>query len=91
MPTTFFSLPGELRNRIYELSGVVAEDTITCSGFDPVRLPAVTQVCKQMRKESISMYYAQNTFALPQAVYSCDEARRHAGEPEGEEDKIEFP
>ncbi|KAF2255237.1 hypothetical protein BU26DRAFT_500836 [Trematosphaeria pertusa] len=74
MPT-FFNLPSELRNAIYE-DLVISAAIIKCTSFDPVPPPAVTRVCRQMRQEAISMYYSENSFRLRQAVYTCEAARR---------------
>jgi hypothetical protein len=44
--------------------------------LDSVRPPAgLTQVCKQIRNESMSWWYSENTFLLPQAIYGNEQCK----------------
>lgn len=57
----FLQLAGELRNRIYEF-------TVTANGFVEFRRnkwapqPGITRVCRQLRKESLPIYYSTKSF-----------------------------
>lgn len=44
----------------------------------PLCPPSITHVCKKMREEALSMYYAENIFYLPQAIYSADRCKHVA-------------
>lgn len=57
-------LPGELRNRIYELlvpSGSTFEVTTDTAARTQ---PSVSKVCRQLRAETLPIYYAANIFIL---------------------------
>lgn len=66
----FGRLPGELRNRIYDLvvpSGArreVIADAAACAQ------PVLSRVCHQLRAEILPIYYIENTFAMK--IYMCD-------------------
>ena len=69
-----FTLPAELRNLIYEQ--VVPHDTtIGCYGWYPFRLPPITQVCRTLRAETLSLFYKRNEFDLIPAYYTSDSLR----------------
>jgi len=74
MLLNFFSLSPEVRNAIYEPL-VVSNYVVKCAGFDPVRHPPVTQVCRRMRAEALSLYYSENEFELANAIYPNDSSR----------------
>lgn len=62
----FLALPAELRNRIYEFA-LIKDDPIEvvlwrpCSNGAP---PALTQTSRQIRSESLPIFYGLNTFRL---------------------------
>ncbi|KAK5013063.1 hypothetical protein LTR39_003834, partial [Cryomyces antarcticus] len=75
-PFPFLKLPAELRNRIYEDALLfrapralhdIVRDHARDSGDDPSQTvlcqPALTRVCKQIREESLSVYYGLNEFS----------------------------
>ncbi|KAK5692882.1 hypothetical protein LTR97_010358 [Elasticomyces elasticus] len=59
----FFKLPAELRNAIYErvlpLGRRIRFDT-----YAKLKLPALLQVCRQIRNETVGMYYNGNSFVI---------------------------
>ncbi|KAJ9627652.1 hypothetical protein H2203_002864 [Taxawa tesnikishii (nom. ined.)] len=63
-PFSFLDLPGELRNRIHKL--VVAQDTTSICAYLPVpefaSQPAWTNTNRQIRNESLGMFYSSNGF-----------------------------
>ena len=64
MPPNFFSLPGELRNRIYELRLVHQEPIYPWTDYNP-RLGltlALLRANKTVHREASSLFYAQNCF-----------------------------
>src|SRR5436190_16020525 len=64
MPPNFFSLPGELRNRIYELRLVHQEPIYPWTDYNP-RLGltlALLRANKTVHREASSLFYAQNRF-----------------------------
>lgn len=61
-PRRFFKLPAELRNKIYHLV-VPNEQSITHYGRSTRKELVMLQVCRQMRKDMVPIYYGNNTFA----------------------------
>ncbi|KAK5744422.1 hypothetical protein LTR17_002132 [Elasticomyces elasticus] len=51
----------ELRNKIYEL--VLLEEDIICVD-KKLRVPALLQVCRQIRTDTLAMWYERNTFCF---------------------------
>ncbi|KAF2495816.1 hypothetical protein BU16DRAFT_526363 [Lophium mytilinum] len=76
--TGFLSLSGELRNMIYEQVLIFSEKILVGYGNNkkprkqrvrgaprpPTGVPALLQVCRQIRQEGLSIFYSANTFAL---------------------------
>lgn len=65
----FLDLAAELRNTIYDL--VLVVDGV----IDPIkeqRQPTITRTCRQVREESLPLYYSSNTFELREFCYSCN-------------------
>lgn len=61
----FLSLPGELRNMIYQAHFQLPERMIEFGDKLLFRAqPALTRVNKQVRTESLSIYYSERTFLL---------------------------
>lgn len=67
--STFLTLPRELRDHIYELALVDRETTRQHEGARiPIRAgsysvqPALTKTCRQVREETLVIYYGFNTF-----------------------------
>lgn len=56
----FLKLPAELRNIIYKLVLVATPTTTVTSRTQP----PLTKVCKQVRNEALSIYYAYNQFLV---------------------------
>ncbi|PIA96049.1 hypothetical protein CB0940_10648 [Cercospora beticola] len=74
MPATnIFSLPGELRNKIWrELvlsGGDLAVEALCRSEVQKLHQPAVAFVCKQIRNEALSIYYSENSWFLGKIGY----------------------
>ena len=72
--TKILQLPGELRNRIIRLS-LLQDSPIDLlhlqwrpdrTGYDPILIPepALSQTCRSLRREVLSIYYGENTFNL---------------------------
>lgn len=60
-------LPAELKNQIYYYTAVeLTSITLTAQ----IREPAILQVCRQVRSESLEMYYHENAFRVP--IVDCD-------------------
>ena len=59
-PFPFQTLPSELRNSIYKML-VILERPIK---IDTVQ-PAITRVCRQLRAESLPIFYGNNIFLDP--------------------------
>ncbi|KAK4895243.1 hypothetical protein LTR27_006586 [Elasticomyces elasticus] len=64
-----FALPAELRNSIYE--EVLQQGTDVAIDAD-TRIPALLQVSKQVRSETLAMWYKGNTFRF--FITDCDGA-----------------
>ena len=61
------SLPPELRNRIYEIVVKIDVSPINICLWNAVKIdkqPAITRTCRQIRNESLPMYYQLNTFCF---------------------------
>ena len=70
--TGLFKLPAELRNRIYSLV-LIENDTID---VDPLlSLPAILGVCRQLRLETLQLYYSSNDFRI--LARNCDGTLMH--------------
>lgn len=63
------TLPGELRNRIWRFT-CVETDAITVDK-NPTRLPGLLFTCSQIREESHSIYFAENTFRVSASFYNA--------------------
>ncbi|KAK4627745.1 uncharacterized protein CLAFUR5_04191 [Fulvia fulva] len=73
MPTTFFSLPAELRLDIYELAMDKGEDEAKYLGriwgmpyrnVIPEGVPSLLQVNRQIRTETLPLYFKRYTFSV---------------------------
>ncbi|KAK5721799.1 hypothetical protein LTR15_006391 [Elasticomyces elasticus] len=78
MPFPFLQLPPEIRNTIYELSIPDGGDRTLpspcgCHVHDgeTTREPAITKVCRQIRTESLPIYYDYNHLQLHTLRYDC--------------------
>ena len=68
----FLRLPAELRNRIYELTVVDLSRVISVVDDFPYRKnikaevaqPPITKVCRQLRTESLPVFYGANVFKI---------------------------
>ena len=59
------ALPAELRNRIYTYVVASPESLLLYSHWVGVdKQPAVSSVCRQVRNETLGLYYSLNTFQL---------------------------
>ena len=62
MDCTLLNLPGEIRNQILRLALVESQMIpVDSNGLDE---PELLQVCSQLRKEGISIFYAENIFRV---------------------------
>ncbi|KFY68143.1 hypothetical protein V496_01263 [Pseudogymnoascus sp. VKM F-4515 (FW-2607)] len=85
--TNFLDLPGELRNRIYELCLLHKEPLALWTGFNQRRelSPGLLRASKAVHNEAISLFYAQNRFdftiATPKriALFLQTIGRKNAG------------
>ncbi|KAK4575259.1 hypothetical protein LTR86_001111 [Recurvomyces mirabilis] len=60
-------LPPEIRNYIYHLTLVQAEDIpVTSTGYER---PAILSTCRTIRKEAFKLYYSGNRFACQPPSY----------------------
>lgn len=78
--SSFLALPAEIRNRIYAFALVEQNDIKirSCCCLEKVNKGeqlALTQTCRQIRRESLTMFYELNTFSfeipLPRFHYCC--------------------
>lgn len=60
---SLLGLPAELRNEIYRWS-LVVPNTITNNNGATLRQPALLRCCQQTRREGMSIFLAENTFAV---------------------------
>jgi hypothetical protein len=80
----FEKLPGELRNRVYRYVVIYSGHTVILASYskeDGVLTsiqPALSTVNKQIRKEVLSIYCAENTFLMPVLPHEVDEESRAA-------------
>jgi hypothetical protein len=68
----FMRLPAEIRNQIFEY---VVVQPLPLEARRPE--PAITRVNKQIRDESLPIFYKQNTFQCLVSNYDCRELVRH--------------
>lgn len=70
----FFSLPAEIRCRIYEFALVCKEEIIPYAKplADPPLAPSILQTCKQIHNEAYVMLYSKNEFLLTDPKQSFD-------------------
>lgn len=61
-------LPGELRNRIYELV-IVEKGRLKITAKGPGQ-PALLRTCRQIRREAGTIYYGSNDFSLRIEAYN---------------------
>ncbi|KAK4565851.1 hypothetical protein LTR86_003700 [Recurvomyces mirabilis] len=75
-PSPFLRLPAELRNEIYECIFCWQEWQVVGSPYEAAvaeaclaTQPGITRTCKQIRQETLELYYARNHFCiqLPEA------------------------
>ncbi|KAK5127428.1 hypothetical protein LTR85_006767 [Meristemomyces frigidus] len=64
MRSRFCQLPAELRNRIYEAVLIQTDPIQVASVLTACTQPAFTRTCTQIREETLSMFYAYNTFIV---------------------------
>jgi len=62
-------LPPELRNTVYELT-LVSETPI--KPLEDRQQPAISNLCRQIRAESLPVYYSVNSFVLENFHYPCN-------------------
>ena len=82
--TNFLDLPKELRNDIY--FRVIRQGCVfVIYHYDPVPLrePAIAAVCRQVRTESLSIFYGNNTFTSTVASISLEFLERLGRESVG--------
>ncbi|GIZ42382.1 hypothetical protein CKM354_000565500 [Cercospora kikuchii] len=62
----FFELSAELRNAIYEQLLIVSDcdDYVQLQPATGLQVPALLQVCRQIRDEAAQMYFEENFFQL---------------------------
>ncbi|KAK4496542.1 hypothetical protein PRZ48_012522 [Zasmidium cellare] len=73
-PCRLWKLPGELRNRIYRYVLLKPEDAagndriiVDATGYDR---PGVVSTCKQIRKETLKIFYSENAFHIEVINYN---------------------
>ncbi|KAK5126497.1 hypothetical protein LTR08_004762 [Meristemomyces frigidus] len=73
MGTRFWNLSPELRNYVYEL---VVKEASTIDVTSPEQIavgqPALTRTCRQIRSESLPLYYGINHFLLDKYCYNAN-------------------
>ncbi|KAK5006688.1 hypothetical protein LTR39_005595, partial [Cryomyces antarcticus] len=72
----FLKLPGELRNQIYRFALVHHRVISVISKWEELAQPPLTRVCRQIRNESLPVFYGGNRFRLyrdrcPEYVFIC--------------------
>ena len=65
----FLALPGEIRNRIYRCTLVTAKGYAVQLRWDRPLDTALLRVNKQISNEASSIFYAENTFRFPEALF----------------------
>lgn len=65
----FLALPGEIRNRIYRLTVVTARPFAVQLQWNRPRDAALLRVNKQIFDEASGIFYAENTFRFPEALF----------------------
>ncbi|KAK4544940.1 hypothetical protein LTR36_003845 [Oleoguttula mirabilis] len=66
--TSFLDLPAELRNDIYHLA--LTHDTVTVT--DRLIEPALLSTTRQIRRETLPIFYGANTFEAPYPPFMMD-------------------
>lgn len=61
---TLLSLPPEMRNRIYRYVLLETEPIRTTPSRTPPPQPGLLSTCRQIRKESLDIYYQENKFKI---------------------------
>ncbi|KAK5725041.1 hypothetical protein LTR17_013332 [Elasticomyces elasticus] len=74
LPFPFLRLPPELRNNIYELciprGNARVPSPCHCHQWDPAVEPAITKVCREIRSESLPIFYDCNTIEFHTLRYN---------------------
>ena len=68
-PCTFLALPGEIRNRIYRFALVTARPFAVQLQWNRPLDTALLRVNKQIFDEASGIFYAENTFRFPEALF----------------------
>lgn len=68
--STLFTLPAELRNRIYELALVTSDQDTRIRVRPQLKFPGLLSTCRQARAEAHKIYWFQNKFN--QTVRDCN-------------------
>ena len=66
---TFLTLPGEIRNRIYQFALVTAKPFAVQLQWNQPRGAALLQVNKQLFDEASGIFYPENTFRFSEALF----------------------
>jgi len=76
-------LPAELRDAIYEFALTSSKATVTFrldpwqrDTYSQALQPPLTRVSRQLRQETLPVYYGSNTFVLHTEGSKCDDARQ---------------
>ena len=64
-------LPAEVRNRIYRFSIIKSDEWIQLSATSPL-LPGLLSTCKQIREETINLYFTENKFEIELLDYNAE-------------------
>ena len=68
-PCTFLALPGEVRNRIYQFALVTARPFAVQLQWTRPLDTALLRVNKQIFEEASGIFYVENTFRFPEALF----------------------
>ena len=68
----FLELAGEIRNRIYRYS-LVFEKSFTVKFRFGISETGLLMVCRQIHIEAVPIFYQENEFRFPQAVFDVDD------------------
>ena len=68
-PCTFLALPGEIRNRIYQFALVTARPFAVQLQWSRPLDTALLRVNRQILDEASGIFYAENTFRFPEALF----------------------